>query len=164
MAIFPLWKDLFSYHQWQSIEFECAISSSYLRMLGLLAVEVALTDSGVKGGPPGEVLNGQEGDRGLHAHTGPQQVLQGLQKQWDLYVYNRYNISQYNSQILQCWYSVKTAGTVRDRVKTTVRCPMSVSHITVDSCKIIWCVIWGLFLWKPTLAECPSDIRWREIL
>lgn len=50
-------------------------------MLGLLTVEVALTDSGVKGGPPGEVLNGQEGDRGLHAHTGPQQVLQGLQKQ-----------------------------------------------------------------------------------
>lgn len=63
-------------------------------MLGLLAVKVALTDSGVEGGPPGEVLDSQEGDRGLHTHTGPQQVLQGLQHQSD-------RCSQENSQIQQ---------------------------------------------------------------
>ena len=55
-------------------------------MLGLFTVKVTLTDGGVQGGPPGEVLDGQEGDSRLHTHTGPQQVLQGLQHN-SLYVH-----------------------------------------------------------------------------
>lgn len=43
-----------------------------------LAVVVALADGRVESGSPGQVPDGQERDRGLHAHAGPQQVLQGL--------------------------------------------------------------------------------------
>ena len=55
-------------------------------MLGLFTVKVTLTDGRVQCGPPGEVLDGQEGDSCLHAHTGPQQILQGLQQN-SLYVH-----------------------------------------------------------------------------
>lgn len=47
-------------------------------MDAILTVIVALADGSVESGSPCQVPDGQEGDRGLHAHAGPQQELQGL--------------------------------------------------------------------------------------
>lgn len=52
--------------------------AAYLAVDAGLAVIVALAHRGVEGDPPGEVPGGQQRDGGLHAHAGPQQVLQGL--------------------------------------------------------------------------------------
>lgn len=45
-----------------------------------LAVIAALADGSVKSSSPGQVPDRQQGDRGFHAHAGPQEIFQGLRK------------------------------------------------------------------------------------